>query len=320
MSEPTDYLRVSYSSLNTASSCWRKFEFDKLYPKRVRDSDMYAADTGKALHAGYQSWLTNQDYDEAMWQFMLAFPFEGEFQQTNDYRGFEACMSTLDLMIESVKLHEYELAKIKRPLTMDEIAAGITELPTVPAIEVPFEIRFKGVTLPDGRGISFIGYIDAIMRHYMTGNFRTLDIKTTRMSVKDATAKFKFDTQQVPYGLVIDHVAQGEVDAYEVLYFDCYIDLLAPRVELYPFMKNRTDIQEWAINKVMQVEQIQRFMTMDYFPRTEGGCMFYNSPCRYLEVCGSRDRDAVTEWLLLGGEAAQADEFQPWITVDVEVG
>ena len=191
----------------------------------------------------------------------------------------------------------------------------------VPAIEVPFEIRFKGLTLPDGRGVSFIGYIDAIMQHYMTRMFRTLDIKTTRMHVPDSTAKFKFDDQQIPYGIVVDHIAVGEIDSFEVLYLDCYIDLVEPKVNMYPFMKTQDDIQEWVANKMLQLQNLQRFMASDYFPRTGGGCMFYNKPCRYLEPCTSRDRDTLNEWFLMGEEAADdREEFHPWIVAEIEMG
>lgn len=307
--QPTEPFRVSYSSLNSFSSCNRKFEFDKLYPKRARLGDNYAADVGSAIHTGFQGFLTHGDREQAIWEFMQAFPFQGEFMQDNDYRGFNASLCTLEEMFNEVKLQEYKLAEIKKP-----------DGTVVPAIEVPFEIRFKGLTLPDGRGISFTGFIDAIMQSHMTGLFRTLDIKTSRMSLRDATGKYKWDTQQIPYGIVVDHVAQGEVDAFEVLYLDCYIDLVEPRVTLYPFVKSREDINEWCVNKVLQFEQIKRFVAMDYFPRTDNGCLFYNSPCRYLEVCGSRDRQALTDWFLMDEPAKEEEPFEPWIIAEIEVG
>jgi ATP-dependent helicase/DNAse subunit B len=318
--EPTEYLRVSYSSLNTYESCKRKFEFDKLYPRRERTGeDFYAADVGKALHAGYQDYLVNHDKESAIWEFMQAFPYEAEFQQTNENRSFDASLATLEHMFEEAQIQEYELAQIRRPNTPAEILQGASGGVVVPAIEVPFEIRFKGITLPDGRGIAFIGYIDAIMRHYMSGLFRTLDIKTSRVNLADATAKYKFDTQQVPYGIIVDHVAQGEVDSFEVLYMDCYIDLLEPHARFYPFKKNRQDIQEWLQNKLLQFRDIQAFMESNYFPRTEHGCLFYNKPCRYLEPCMSRDRESLIEWFLLGEEPAPTEPYHPWIVADIVV-
>lgn len=318
---PTEYLRVSYSSLGTFDSCNRKFEFDKLYPRRARtQEDYYAADVGKALHAAYQDYLIHNDREKAIFTLMLEFPYAGELQQPNENRSFDASLAVLEMMFDDAKMLEYQLAKIRRPNTTAEIAAGLTEGVVVPAIEVPFEIRFKGITLPDGRGIAFIGYIDAILQHYMTNLFRTMDIKTGRVHLADSTPKFKFNSQQVPYGIVVDHIAQGQVDAFEVLYLDCYIDLLEPDVKMYPFMKTRTDIQEWCTNKLIQFQQIQRFMAADYFPRTDGGCMFWNKPCRHLEPCMSRDKSALTEWFLMGEEPEPQEVFMPWIVAEINVG
>lgn len=321
-------LRLSYSSLNVFDSCARKFEFDKFYPKKPRiHEDNYAADVGTAIHAGYQHYLATHDRDESVWHFMRAFPVADEWNQSNDYRSFEAALSTLEEMFDSIKMLEYDLARIRRPNTLEEREAGLTDGVIVPAVEVPFEIRFPGIDIPpceafpEGARVSIIGYIDAIMQNLGTGMFRTLDIKTSRMNLIDATGKFKFDAQQVPYGIIVDHIAQGEVDAFEVLYLDCYIDLLEPRVQLYPFIKNRHDLQDWATNKVIQFQQIQRFAATNYFPRTDGGCLFYNKPCRYLDACQSRDRHELLEWFLMG-EAPEnpQDDFFPWIVADVNLG
>lgn len=325
MSKP--WLRLSYSSLNVFNSCPRKFEFDKFYPKpaRVRE-DNYAADVGTAIHAGYQNYLANHDRDEAVWAFLKSFPVADEWNQPNDYRSLEAALSTLEEMFDSVKMLEYELGRIRRPNTQIESAAGLTGGVVVPAVEVPFEIRFPGLEIPpcaaypEGAGIAVIGYIDAIMQNMSTGSYRTLDIKTSRMKLIDATAKFKFDAQQVPYGIVVDHVAEGQVDSFEVLYLDCYVDLLEPTVQLYPFIKTRSDLQDWATNKLIQFRQIAGFAGSDYFPRTDGGCLFYNKPCRYLEPCQSRDRIDLVEWFTGGEEIAPAEPFFPWVTAEIDLG
>jgi hypothetical protein len=321
-----DVLRLSYSSLNVFESCARKFEFDKFYPKQDRTrEDNYAADVGTALHAGYQNYLTHSDRDQAVWAFLQAFPFAGEWSQENDYRSAEAALSTLEEMFDSIKMMEYELARVRRPNTQEELDAGLTGGVVVPAIEVPFEIRFPGLRIPEcaafpsGASISVIGYIDAIMQNLGTGLYRTLDIKTGRVKLADATGKFKFNAQQVPYGIIVDHMAEGIVEQFEVLYLDCYIDILEPAVELYPFMKNRNDLQDWATTKYLQFQRIAQFAQMDYFPRTDGGCLFYNRPCRYLEPCVSRDRATLVEWFLMGSEAKQSEPFFPWIQADINL-
>ena len=308
MTEPTEFLRVSYSSLNLAATCMRKFEFNKLYPRRARDGDSYAADVGTALHHGYQDYLVNQDEDRAVWALMRDFPYLDEFNQRYDDRSFEAALATLEEMIANASMTEWELMTLRKP---DE-----TE---VPAIEVPFALRLKGITLPDGRGLEYTGYMDAAMRNLSTGLVRTLDIKTHRRALNDATPKYKFDGQQVPYGIVLEHLMGNPVEEFEVLYLDTYVDLVTPRVQLYPFKKDSEDLQEWLVNTVLRTQGIQRAMEMDYFPRTDGGCLHWNRPCYFLDICETRDKEAVLEWLLMGEEPKSDDREEPWIIAEIDI-
>lgn len=313
-----EYLKVSYSSLNLLDTCMRKFEFNKLYPRRARDPDQFAADVGSALHHGYQHYLTHGDEDAATWQLMLDYPYIGEFSQRTDDRSLEACISTLDEMMHYGKMEEWELMTIKRPPTDEERESGLDGV-IVPAIEVPFELRLKGIDLPDGRGIAFTGFMDAAMRHRVTDRVRTMDIKTNRRTMEDATPKYKFDGQQIPYGIVLEHIVGNRVEEFEVLYLDCYVDLVAPRVQLYPFRKDSSDIQDWLINTVLAAQRIQRSMEMDYFPRTNGGCMSWNRPCYFLDICEIRDREQITDWLLMGDEPEHRIDQTPWIVAEIDV-
>ena len=306
---PQDF-RVSYSSLNTASSCLRKFEFNKLYPRKSRDSEeQFAADVGKALHAAVQHWMIHGDPDAALWELMTHFPYIWEYHQTRDDRNLEACVATLDEIIDSVDMTEWELVSIR--LESGEV---------VPAVEVPFEIRLNGLTLSDGRPIVYTGWIDAIMRHKGTGMIRTLDIKTHRSTLRDATGKYKYDTQQIPYGIVVEHLQGNSIDEFEVLYLDCYIDLIEPRVTLYPFLKIHEDLQEWMMDTLLDLRRIQEAHSMDYFSRARGGCMAWNKPCYFLEVCETRNREAIEAWLLEGEEPGTGvDSWEPWVRVSLDL-
>jgi hypothetical protein len=306
--ENAKWLRVSYSSLNTEESCQRKFEFNKLYPQRPRMFESFAADVGTSLHKGYQEYLISNDETKAFWAMTRSYPISDEWSQDNDFRSLEACTSTLEEMIESSALGEYELAQIKHP-------SGLV----VPAIEVPFEIRLNGITLPDGRGIAFVGYMDAIMRNLLNGDFRTMDIKTHRRTTKDATAAYQYNAQQIPYGICIEHIQGNPVDSFEVLYYDCYVDLLNPRVTPYTFTKDRDDVQEWLMNTVLTAQRIQRNMEMNYFPRTSGGCLAFNKPCYFLEMCQSRDKEALTQFILGDQEPAVPRYEVPWIVAEIDV-
>ena len=318
--EPTEFLRISDSSLNTFETCARKFEFNKLYPRRPRDTDAFAADVGTALHAGLQEFWTNQDEDKAVWAYMQKYPYALEYQQEKDDRSFFAGLSTLEEMMVSNTMYEYELARIMRPATVAELEANplVLQYETA-AIEVPFEITLKGIVLPDGRGVKYTGFIDAIMRNMVSGQYRTLDIKTHRRTIKDASAKYQFAGQQVPYGIVVDHVAGQPVDAFDVLYLDCFVDLVEPRVQMYPFLKTRDDMQEWLLDLVLEVQRIQKYMEMNHFPRTRGGCLSFNKPCYFFSLCDSRSRKDIEYMMLMGEEAAPEKVTTPWIVGEIDV-
>lgn len=305
---PNDWLRISYSSLNTFANCARRFEFSKLYPRRARDYDTFAADVGKALHRGYQHYLVHRDEEKAIWAMMEVYPYEAEWNQDNDWRSLETCVVVMQEMIESAAMAEWRVAELMRPDGM-----------IVPAIEVPFELRLDGIVLPDGRGIAVTGFVDAFLRNIMTERFRTIDIKTHRRFLRDATAKYKYDTQQVPYGIVLEHIQGKAIDGFEVLYLDTFVDLAEPRVELYAFEKDDDSVQEWLMNTVIAAQQIQRFMEMDYFPRTASGCLNFNKPCFFLDVCEIRDRRKIEAWLLEGEAPEHKDPETPWVTAHIDV-
>lgn len=307
IAENDKWLRVSYSSLNTFEFCERKFELAKLYPQRERAFDSFAADVGLCLHAGYQDWLVFKDLDKALWEMALKYPYDLEWQQSNDYRSLESCTATLVAMSESDAFYEYEVAHIVKP-----------DGSVVPAIEVPFEIRFPSIRIADGRGLAFVGSIDAIMQHMLYKSYRTLDIKTHRDTLKDATGKYKYNTQQVPYGLVIEHVTSQEIDDFEVLYLDTYVDVAEPRVTPYEFSKTRDQVQEWVLDTVLKLQRVQRNIEMSHFPRVTSGCIAWNKPCYALEFCESRDPETILAYILQGADPATPRYVEPWIVAELD--
>src|SRR3546814_9516911 len=72
--------------------------------------------------------------------------------------------------------------------------------------------------------------------------------------------------------------------------------------------RDSTDIEEWLVNTVLRAERIKRAVEMDYFPRTDNGCLTYNRPCEFMDICQTRDREAVMEMLLLGEPPVERSE------------
>lgn len=304
-----EYFRVSYSSLNSFEGCARLFEFNKLYPRTTPRPNFFSGETGHALHAGHQEFMSSQDEQLAYWAMINRFPFEMELEENDSSRSAEACINTLELMLECEEMKRYELAEIENH--RGEV---------VPAVEVPFELRFDKHVLPDGRKLAFTGWIDEILRDRFTGTYASCDIKTTRMTTKDLDAKYRFDSQQIPYGMVVDHISGGKVEEFTVQYLHCFIDVSEPQVQLLPYKKTQEDLQEWLMNRSMQMERICRYAAMDYFPRTEAGCLRFFKPCSYLDVCQSRSRPDIMQWFLMGQEPhVEEDDWNPWIVGNVEV-
>lgn len=299
--------RVSYSSLGVAQSCSRKFELQKMYQHPERGFESIAMSAGQALHEGYQNYLIHRDLDRALWTLGLSYPHTNCWDEFDD-RSWEACMSTLIAMIEHGNDSEWDVAYIAN-----------SKKETVPAIEVPFEIELRGLNLPDGRPISYVGWIDAIMERYNGQEYRTLDIKTHRDRRADRTAKFLYDSQQVPYGIAIEHALGRKIDGFSVNYLDCFLDILEPRIVPHEYNKTHEDISEWLLGTVMQVERIIKQAEMDLFLRADHGCMFYNKPCKFLDVCQSRDREIIQKVLLVDGPAAPEQEWNPWIKCYIDI-
>lgn len=297
----TENLLLSYSSMNTLVSCPRKFEMYKFYQQPKRRFESIAMSAGQALHAGYQHYMIHRNPNQAMFELALNYPVEHCWDWSDD-RSLEACLSTLEAMIESGCINSYDLLDIK---CLD----GITR----PAIEVPFELVLEGVTLPDGRGISIIGYIDALVRQRFTGENHSLDIKTHRSNLFDRSPVYKFDTQQVGYGIILEHVLAHAIESFNVLYFDCYLDLLAPRVEMYEYKKTAEDIQKWMMTKIMQIKNLVTYANIGFFPRSDNGCLSYMRPCHRLDICQIEDRELLQIMILGEGEPDEPKKFEPWI-------
>lgn len=297
----TENLRISYSSLGTAQSCYRKFELQKLYKQPERGFESIAMSAGTAIHVGYQSYLIHRDLDRAIWDLSLAYPHINCWDEY-DHRSWEACMATLVSMIEHGNHSEWTVAYIKNH-----------EGETVPAIEVPFEIELRGLKTPEGRGVSYVGFMDAIMERFNGRDYRTLDIKTHRSNTKDRTPNFVFDSQQVPYGIAIEHALGREVNEFTVDYLDCFIDIIQSRVVAHEYAKTRADTTEWIVGTILKVKMLLAQMEMDYFLRADHGCMFYNRPCKFLDICTSRDKDTVQKVLLIDGPPAEEKPWNPWI-------
>jgi RecB family exonuclease len=308
-------VRLSYSTNSTFESCMRKFELSRMFhqPEKGLWEDNHAADVGTCLHHGYQHYVATHDADRSFFEMARKYPHESS-KGWDDSRSFETATGVLELMIEKAEMHEFELAMIRDP------NSGLV----IPATEISFEIEFvcenpNVPLLATGGRLTFVGFIDLIEVSRFTGRHRVCDIKTHQSKIVDRNPNYKFNTQQVPYGIVLEHILGRQIDAFDVDYLDCFVDLANPRVEHYPYLKTQTDIQEWIAARVIQIRRLNEAIRGEFFPRVENGCLSFNRPCRFMDVCETRDPNAVQAYLLMGEDPAPFKPFEPVIRVQLAI-
>lgn len=306
---PIKNLVLSHSGRSSFRRCTRLLEFSKLFGDAEARDEQFAAECGKALHVGFQSFLVHRDEVRAVFEFMVAYPHSLEYlKPENQSRSLEACFVTLMELIHSPVVDRYELINIKTRFGDER-----------PAIEVPFAIQITNSPLPIP--VWFVGFIDAVLYDKVDGVYLVDDIKTTRMKIVDYSARYEYDEQTVPYGIVLEHLLGKKIDEFKVSYLSAYIDILEPRVAMYPFTKRQEHISDWYMGLCEDIERIGKYYKRQYFPRATNGetCFSFNKPCWFLDYCSSRDPVVINN--MLGGKVRDGlfhDNQEPWVVAQLE--
>lgn len=307
------FLALSDSSVNNRfKSCARKLELNKLYDHtRSEYEESQAAGAGHALHAAYQQYLATGSKEAAAFALMMRYPIETQ-RSPNEARSLEACYSTFLEMLANPIDSRYKLAYVQHQGKQK------------PAVEVPFRITFKDVSLFPDRFVPIYwdGYIDIILWDTLEQVYVVVDIKTTRKSRYDYSEMFKRDQQCLPYAYVLEKALGQAAESLRVIYFVCYIDAMEPRAVQYPFEKTKSDIQEWAFSAATDINAIRHFAQLGFFPKNGKSCDVY-SVCQYADVCDYDNPNAIRGWLdLTYGKPDYEErrvEFQPWFELALTV-
>lgn len=307
---PIKNLALSHSSRSSFRRCTRLLEFGKMYGDGDRSEEMFAAECGKALHEGYQEYLISKNENSAIMKFLVAYPHNLEFSRPENHhnRSLEACYATLMELIRSPITDRYQLIHIKTRF-------GDTK----PAVEVPFAIQILGSPFP--LPVWFVGFIDAILYDKVDDRFLVTDIKTTRMNITDYSARYEYDEQTVPYGIILEHILGKKIDEFKVSYLSAYIDLLEPKISMYPFTKTQDHIYDWFRGLCEDIGRISKYYKNQWWPRATNGetCFSFNKPCFFAEYCSNRD-PTITERLVGGNirEGLFHDGQEAWVEAKLE--
>lgn len=302
-------LRLSYSSHSTFESCARKLEFRKFYPHATNIEENLPGEVGHALHTGYQDWLVNRERESAIQAMMLRYPID-LCSDPNDHRSLEACYATLNTMMDSGIFMEYEVASIHCP-------DGVIRK----AIEVPFQIDIKNFSVHNDRQVNviYVGFIDVILFDTILQEYIAPDIKTTRLNETDYSVLYNFDTQCLPYSMVLERILGQPLKRLNVNYLVAYVDLVKPRALRYSFEKSEEDIRDWARTFYSDLLEIKKFYSLGWFPRRHKGCYSFRKKCEFFDICHTRNPEAIKKWFLMGDEPFVEKEFKPWFKMELEL-
>lgn len=307
---PVDKLILSHSSRGLFRDCARKFEFIKLYTAMVEKDDDFAAQVGKAIHAGFQTWLVTQDEDQALFQMLLAYPHDLEPLGKNNYqRSLEATTATMLALMNSHLVQPYEIAKIRD-------SNGETR----DAIEVPFAIEITDSDFP--LPVWYVGFIDCILFNRLENRYIVVDIKSTRQYLEDFEPKYRYDEQCIPYGIILEHALGLEIGQITVSYLTCFIDLEEPKVQLHDFIKDEDSIYDWHRGLAEDIELMARYFKDHWWKRvTNGsGCVSWNRKCSFSEVCYERKVSVLKRMIQFEARSGLFhDDTVPWVTAKLSV-
>lgn len=260
---------LSYSGLLTLHSCPRKFELSRLIPRmtdvEVDEDEHGHLDFGTVVGNGVQVLLTTHNLNAALFRVFL------DWNDNLDSDRGEKSKKTFWHAIQAVSLFQEML---HGPFARYEVA----QFHGKPATELGFAIDC-------GEGFTLRGKLDALLVHRNTNEFLPLECKTTGVPVPNE-AMYGNSSQGIGYGVVIDTVAQegGEEIAGYTVGYPVYLTRKAEWV-YFPFPKTNTSRALWLQSLLMDIQDIQRYHDMGYFPQRGEHCFTYNKPCKWYGTC-----------------------------------
>lgn len=277
--EPLRPLVLSHSLRGDLMKCPRKFALNRLIDTTEYEQDTYAADVGTALHIGVQNYVQFRNAKRALVTMLNAFPYDAEYapaRQGRTDRGLESVISVFYNFIESFQWDEYDCVQL--------CFEGKETL--VPGVEISFAIELlnTGFLIP----VYYMGHIDLLLQHKVTGEISVFDLKTTRRRDKFLEASWKHDQQTVPYGIVLSALTQKSVSEFNTHYLVGYIDVSEPKVVDFPVFHDAVSMNNWVVGLAAELIQLRYFEKVG-FPRTYSGeyCVNYGHPCSYSDLCNT---------------------------------
>lgn len=287
----------SYSTSEKLVLCERKFACSKLEQNQpIQIDDIATIESnidfafGRCIETGVQSALLGNSKTKIFFDMFLSWDMKLMAQHP---RGYAKTFTDAVIAID-------QFLYIK-----DEIMQGwvIAMFNGKPAIELAMLIDLEN-------GYYYVGHADIILFHPIEKRYRVLEIKTTGTKTLDE-AMYKNSGQSTGYSVFLDEIAKDvELTAtFEVFY------LVYPTAigfwKLYEFTKSRSARATWLNTLLLDIQRINTYRTVKFWPKRGSACFDFYRPCQYLHSC---DLDPTSfnqtgEFAVIGEKELELHEF-----------
>jgi len=284
--------QLSYSSILTLHQCPRKFQLNRLRSTFRTEESIKSTITfafGHIVGEGIQLALEGKSEDEVIFKMFLGWHTDLANVDEKSYKSFWYAVIAIQRFFSIKKagfLDEYDLVYIDN----------------IPACELSFVINF-----PDGFRLR--GFVDAVLRHKVTGEILVLECKTTN-SANLNSATYKNSSQAIGYSVVLDHLFP-DLSSYKVLYLIYQTKQL--EYTPIPFIKTFLQRALWIRELLLDIETIKLYEDAEVYPMHGESCTSFGRDCEYFQTC-----TLSTEHLTSPCTPEEEDKFEYQVVISLE--
>lgn len=272
-------LNLSHSSRTTLHKCPRKYQLDRLSSKEVPLETLAQVGQnvtfayGHAVGIGIQSVLEAKTEDQILMDVFLGWDTDLLDRNDKQKKSFWSAVFATQrfaAIADGELLNEYELVYYTSK-------SG----EYLPAVELSFLI-----TLPNG--FKYRGFLDAVLKHKVSGEVLVLECKTSSSAANSAT--FKNSGQAVGYSVVLD-ILFPSLSSYTVLYL-VYETKSYEFVQL-PFRKSLLQRALWLQELLIDAQMVELYASYGIYPMHGEACFDFFRECEYLGLCTLKTENIV---------------------------
>ena len=257
--------QLSYSSILTLHSCPRKFQLNRLRTTHRSEESEKSTVTfafGHVVGEALAATLEGKELDQIIWKMFLGWHTDLASQDEKSEKSIWTAIFAIQKfwsLREQGFLKEYELVYYE----------------SKPATELSFAINF-----PDGFRLR--GFVDAVLRHRVSGEILVLECKTTNSAALNP-ATYKNSAQAIGYSVVLDHI-YPDLSSYKVLYL--VYQTKSKEYTPIPFTKTYLQRALWIRELLLDLETIKMYEEAEVYPMHGESCYSFFRECEYFNTCG----------------------------------